>query len=97
MNVRRVPFQDTPDTLQEHCQQLGVPLVLCDHLVSRRQRLHVLLDPTGEPPYFDTDLCDILHRLALGPTNRVALMHQDEAGGVTTCYIRLESTTAEAP
>lgn len=52
-----------PASFDELADRLGIPVVVVDYQVTRRQRVHVALFGKGADPYTDSNLMNVLELL----------------------------------
>lgn len=95
MTTPAAPEKLDPMALQDRADQDRRPYVLCDHWVSRRQRLHVLYMPHQDKPFFATSLLRCLQRAVMAGLDDVTLVNTAENGNVLSQHLRTISSLSE--
>lgn len=84
-------------TLEQLAEDSQLPVVLCDHYVTRRQRVHTLIAPGDPHPYTSLSLVEVINRAAEFHGNRAILANVDLAGTMFACYIDVTRYNPEVP
>lgn len=84
------PTFSAPESIQDICERHGLPVILCDHQVTRRQRVHVLYRPDARDFYTDYDLVECLNRCISNLGGKAILAHIDKVGTLHACLIDLQ-------
>lgn len=84
-----------PWDLKPLAEREAMPVILTDHWVTRRQRVHTAVFPDNRPHITSYNLVEVLNLALEHPGDRAILGNVDLDGTLFACYISVHPYSAE--